>query len=270
MIELFDRDKKEVNRKSSKGNQLKWEKNGIWYKADYTGYEGLSEYVISNLLIKSSLKSSEFVVYEQEQIKYGSQIYGGVASQDFLFKGEQLITLERLFQNTYGVGLNRIIYSTEDHEERLKLIVSKTEEITGIKDFGSYMTKLLTIDAIFLNEDRHTHNIGVIVDSKGEYRLCPIFDQGAGLLSDTTMDYPMTGDIFELMGKAKPKTFCQDFDEQLEIAEKLYGESIKFSFTRLDVEEILCHVVGYEKAVVDRVRDILFEQMRKYIYLFKE
>jgi len=87
MIELFDRDKKEVNRKSSKGNQLKWEKNGIWYKADYTGYEGLSEYVISNLLIKSSLKSSEFVVYEQEQIKYGSQIYGGVASQDFLFKG---------------------------------------------------------------------------------------------------------------------------------------------------------------------------------------
>ena len=25
---------------SSKGNQLKWENAGIWYKADYTGYEG--------------------------------------------------------------------------------------------------------------------------------------------------------------------------------------------------------------------------------------
>ncbi len=75
MIELFDRDKKEANRKSSKGNQLKWERDGVWYKADYMGYEGLSEYVISHLMKKSSLKSDEFVVYAQEQIKYGSQIY---------------------------------------------------------------------------------------------------------------------------------------------------------------------------------------------------
>lgn len=35
-------------RQSSKGNQLKWENKGVWYKADYTGYEGLSEYLIWN------------------------------------------------------------------------------------------------------------------------------------------------------------------------------------------------------------------------------
>ena len=50
MIELLEADRKEFNRQSSKGNQLKWEKNGFWYKADRTGYEGLSEYVISHLL----------------------------------------------------------------------------------------------------------------------------------------------------------------------------------------------------------------------------
>ncbi|MCR5343044.1 MAG: hypothetical protein K6E70_06760 [Butyrivibrio sp.] len=49
MIELFEKDKKEFNRKSSKGNQLKWETNNTWYKADYTGYEGLTEYVVSHL-----------------------------------------------------------------------------------------------------------------------------------------------------------------------------------------------------------------------------
>ena len=47
MVELFEDNVKLFDRHSSKGNQLKWEKDGIWYKADYTGYEGFAEYVIS-------------------------------------------------------------------------------------------------------------------------------------------------------------------------------------------------------------------------------
>lgn len=43
---------------SSKGNQLKWERQGIWYKADYTGYEGLSEYMVSELLMNFWKKNS--------------------------------------------------------------------------------------------------------------------------------------------------------------------------------------------------------------------
>lgn len=42
MIELFEREIVDDSRQSSKGNQLKWENNGIWYKADYAGYEGLA------------------------------------------------------------------------------------------------------------------------------------------------------------------------------------------------------------------------------------
>lgn len=45
MIELFEKDIKTSDRKSSKGNQLKFERDDIWYKADNTGYEGLSECV---------------------------------------------------------------------------------------------------------------------------------------------------------------------------------------------------------------------------------
>ena len=269
MIELFDSDKRDINRKSSKGNQLKWEKNGVWYKADYTGYEGLSEYVISHLLEKSSLKADEYVVYEQEEIRYGSVKYMGASSKNFLKAGEQLITLERLFLNIYGVGLNKMIYSTNDHTERLKLIVSKVQDITGLSGFGIYMSKLMTIDAFFLNEDRHTHNIAVILRNDGKYDFCPIFDQGAGLLSDITMDYPLSGDVFDLMLKVKPKTFCQDFDEQLDIAEKLYGKELQFGFTKKDVDDILDSSIGYETAVVERVREIIYQQMHKYSYLFR-
>ena len=42
MIELFERDMKTAEYKSSKGNQLKWINGSEWYKADYTGYEGLA------------------------------------------------------------------------------------------------------------------------------------------------------------------------------------------------------------------------------------
>ena len=68
MIELFEQDRKEENRQSSKGNQLKFERDGIWYKTDYLGYEGLAEYVVSKLLGYSTLKPSEYVDYELEQI----------------------------------------------------------------------------------------------------------------------------------------------------------------------------------------------------------
>ena len=66
MVTLFEQDIKTNDRQSSKGNQLKWENDGIWYKADYAGYEGLAEYMISNLLQKSSLLPEEYAVYQTE------------------------------------------------------------------------------------------------------------------------------------------------------------------------------------------------------------
>ena len=45
MVQLFEQDIKTNDRQSSKGNQLKWCRNNVWYKADYMGYEGLVEYV---------------------------------------------------------------------------------------------------------------------------------------------------------------------------------------------------------------------------------
>ena len=41
------------NMQSSKGNQLKGCLDGRWYKADYLGYEGLAEYMVSGRLWNS-------------------------------------------------------------------------------------------------------------------------------------------------------------------------------------------------------------------------
>lgn len=270
MIELFEQSVKMPARQSSKGNQLKWENDGIWYKADYTGYEGLAEYMVSHLLRHSSLESAQYVLYEPEQIQYKRQIYQGVRSPSFLKGDWQIVTLERLFQSAYGESLNRAIWHIKDAEDRLCFLVEQVERMTGLKEFGKYMNQLFTVDALFLNEDRHTDNIAVLMDGEGKFSYCPVFDNGGALLSDTTMDYPLTEDVLVLMGEAKAKTISTDFDEQLDISEKLYGRNLRFDFTKKEVEELLKAATGYEGKICSRVETILYQQMGKYRYLWKQ
>ena len=92
MVELFEQNIRTNTRQSSKGNQLKWENESIWYKADYTGYEGLAEYVISHLLKYTNLNEDEYVLYEPEQIKYKRQIYNGVRSRSFIDEESKSLT----------------------------------------------------------------------------------------------------------------------------------------------------------------------------------
>ncbi len=275
MVRLFEQDIRTIGRQSSKGNQLKWENNGTWYKADYTGYEGLSEYVISLLLCDSSLNKQEFVVYRPVEISYRSTIYKGAESRNFLHDDWQIITLEHLFRSFFNESLYDAVFKIRDHTERLRFIVSQVERITGLHEFGKYMNKILTIDAFFLNEDRHTHNIAVLMNGKGKFDYCPVFDNGAGLLADITMDYPLNGDIYRMMNEVRSKTFSEDFPEQLEISEKLYGNNITFSFSRQKVDDLLgfsqenADVMIYPAEIRERVRKIIYEQIRKYQYLFR-
>ena len=268
MIKLFEQNIRTNDRQSSKGNQLKWENEGIWYKADYTGYEGLAEYMISHLLKKSTLTENEFVCYNLEKIKYGTVIYNGVKSKNFLSEDWQIITLERLFRNFFGESLYKSLYRIPEHKERLQFLVQQVERMTGLRNFGIYINKLLTIDAFFLNEDRHTHNIAVLMNGKGDYAYCPIFDNGAGLLSDTTMDYPLSGDVYALMDSVQSKTICGEFDEQLDISEALYKTNLKFQYTKKDVTELRADAEDYSDESRNRVEMIIFAQMRKYTYLF--
>lgn len=268
MIKLCEQDIEQNNRQSSKGNQLKWLQGNMWYKADYTGYEGMAEYAVSNLLKYSSFNAEEYINYNTEEIQYENVKYLGCSSINFLKEGWQLITLERLFQNYYGKSLYRSIYMIDSVKERVRFLVEQIIRITGLKDFGVYISKLLTIDAFFLNEDRHTHNIAVLMDEEGTYHYCPVFDNGAGLLSDTTMDYPMHVELQKLIGNAASKTFCKDFDEQLDAAEQMYGRHIKFHFREADIRILLECEKHYPVEVKERVMSIIREQSRKYQYLF--
>lgn len=269
MVELFEQNIRTNTLQSSKGNQLKWENEGTWYKADYTGYEGLAEYVISHLLKYTNLNEDEYVLYELEQIKYKRQIYNGVRSRTFIDGDWQIITLERLFKNVYNESLTSVLWHMSDVKERLEFLVNSIKNITGLNNWGEYICRLFTIDAFFLNEDRHMHNIAVLMNGKGDYKYCPVFDNGAGLLSDTTMDYPMEQDIYQMISEVKSKSVSQNFDEQLDVAENLYGQNLQFLFTKKNVSDIVNNADMYPPEERKRVELIIYSQMNKYKYLFR-
>lgn len=164
-----------------------------------------------------------------------------------------------------------MLWKIPEVEDRLLFLAEQVERMTGLENFGCYLNKLLTIDAIFLNEDRHMHNIAVMMNGKGAFSYCPVFDNGGALLSDTTMDYPLGQDELLLMKEVQAKTVSTNFDEQLDASEHLYGRNLKFSFTKKDVEKLLSQpdVQLYDIKIRARVVNILYQQIDKYMYLFR-
>ena len=258
----------ELARHSSKGNQLKWKYENNWYKADHMGYEGLSEVIVSQFLSYSNV--IDYVKYTPAQIKYREENYRGCKSKNFLNDGEELVTVEHLFRQYTGKSLSGEMGRISDVKDRIMYATENVAELTGLTDFGKYMSILLALDSFFLNEDRHTNNIAVIYRPEEEiYRFSPIFDNGLALFSDTATDFGMEKTLEDCMKRIEAKPFDRNFDKQLDAIEELYGQNIHFSFGKKEVEQILQRCSDYYPVeILERVREILYYQMRKYKYMF--
>lgn len=255
---------------TSKGDQRKWKIDNIWYKADYMGYEGLAEVLISALLEKSTV-IYPFVSYQPIQIEYKKEYLQGCLSTNFLSEDEILIPLEKLYRQYTGESLAVSLTQFTEISERIKFLVDEVQRITRIQDFGPYLTTILEIDAFFLNEDRHTNNLAVLYNEKTQkYSLSPIFDQGLCLLADTRQDYPLELQIDDCMQKIEAKPFDTDFDLQIDEAEKLYGVQLHFNFNMKDIKKELEKVEQfYPREIRRRVEELIRIQMRKYQYLMR-
>ena len=89
------------------------------------------------------------------------------------------------------------------------------------------------------------------------------------MLADTTVDYPLEKDVIDLSGTVEAKTFSRSFEEQLDIAEQLYGDTIQFQYGEREIREFLGQDQVYAEDVKKRVYTVLMQQRRKYQYLFK-
>lgn len=255
---------------SSKGNQLKVRDGQYWYKADYMGYEGLSEYIVSHLLEYSNLK--KFIRYDLIKIQCGERQYNGCRSVHFLENEENLITLEHLYRQYTGRGLSQRLAQIVEVKDRVKWLAETVQNITGLARFGQYLTAMLELDAFFFNEDRHTNNIAVIYNkNKRKYRMCEFFDHGLSLFADTMMDFPMERSVEDCMESIESKPFARTFNEQMDAAEELYGQQLFFTFQAKEALKLLEQGKElYPEEICARVEKVLRYQIRKYGYFFSK
>lgn len=232
---------------SSLGVESKYYKDGYWYKQDISGYEGLAEEVCSMVLRHSNVE--KYIEYEACMINGRS----GCRSRNFLKEGESIVTFKRLYEIACGGDLTDRVYTIRDVKERIQFVTDFVKEYVGI-DCTGYLRDILSFDMLVLNTDRHFHNLALIRSDSG-YQECPIFDNGASLLSNYGM-FPPGEELEEQISCASAKPFSGSFEQQAVVL----GTGI-----RLDYDAIYEEM---EKVQHVRLKKVLKYQLKCYRSFF--
>jgi len=253
---------------SSKGNQEKWYESATdnWFKLDQFGYEALAETLISILLERSNIETDTpftFVRYRMEKINVRGRERNGCASKNFLKAGQSLITINRLLSSHLGIPLKQKMLKLPSDKRRIAYLAEATTEYTGLIEFHRYLTLLFEIDALFCNDDRHLNNIAVIEQSK-KYDYCPIFDNGAGVLSNTHI-YQMDISPKALIATIQARPFDMTFTRQMNSARSLFGEQLVMpKLSSGEIRDALQPLLAY---YAERDRGIITDRVTECILL---
>ena len=253
---------------SSKGNQEKWydRDSDSWYKLDQFGYEALAETVISDLLEKSNIETDTpftFVRYHMEKLNVRDRERNGCVSRNFIKPGQSLITVNRLLTNHLGIPLQQKLARLPSDKKRIAYLAELTTEYTGLTEFSHYLTLLFEVDALFCNDDRHLNNIAVI-EQADSYAYCPIFDNGAGLLSNTQISQ-MDITPRALIKALTARPFNTTFTRQMNSARDLYGKQLVIpKLSAAEIQDALQWLLSY---YADRDRDIIADRVTECILL---
>lgn len=271
MVELYSNDV--VAATSSKGDQEKWYAalSATWYKLDSGAFEAMAETVASAIMLHSNIESElgyEVVEYRIETVTVHRRKHIACASKNFLQPDEEIVTLARLLKAELGDDYQRIFRSRKSVEKRLKTLVDAVADITGLDDFGRYLTLLFEMDALILNEDRHLNNIAVLYGPSG-YKYCPLFDNGAGFMLDQAL-YPFDVETSGLISLPKAKPFRCAFSTQVRAARNLYGCQLRIDYAPeqlLNVIEdsVQAYPKPFQPLLRDRVYDVVTHQRKRLV-----
>ncbi len=247
---------------SSKGNQEKWCENGIWYKLDLFGYEALAEVFCSYLLSKWEIPFPT-VSYRMQTMTVDGRIRTGCSSADFLTPGQSVITAAQLLRRYIGSDYRAVMAGLPSDKQRIYWLADTVCQITGLDDFGVYLTLLFEIDTLFANDDRHLNNIAVLRTDDGRFDYCPIFDLGATLLSNTQVcRYDIAPRA--LLSSLRAAPFSMNFTRMLHTAQSLYGAHLHICRADIDaaLQTLLPELAAYYPArdrgdICDRVSCVM-------------
>lgn len=214
----------------------KLEESNQYYKSDFFGGEAVAEVLITEFL----KASNEFKNYVHYELGWGGNT---CLSKDFKRKGDKFITFRDIILRL-GVPPKEWISSVErlDSKGRYKNVKNVYKQL-GFKDdeIDEYFSRMLTLDKIFLNVDRHLTNFGVIYNLRSKsYRIPPIFDQGMSLGVGVVMNLKTKGEFVKSLrsNNAKVQPFSRGVNENASVVKEYkYNFDVK-KFVKIHNKEI--------------------------------
>ena len=214
---------------TSEGTQVKYKKDGYWYKKDNRGNEGRAEYLVSKFMQFTTLQENEFISYEEGTINGKS----GCRSKNFLDEEEELVTFYRLYYNEVGKDLSKVIANMNTMEERIEYVIRFIDQSCGL-NIHAYLSKVLTLDMICLNEDRHLNNLALIMRGNDFYPA-PIFDNGVSLLT-ANQSVNWNFSIEENVKRVIARPFCGSHEKMVKYLESGFSIDVKSALSWLETE----------------------------------
>lgn len=216
---------------TSDGTQMKYFSDGYWYKTNNEGEEDIVEYLVSKLLTFTDMPKDEYVVYERGLVN-GKR---ACRSKTFINPDETFVTLDRMHVNITGQRLHEAIRLMKGIEESAKYVLDFFKNVINV-DLSKYFSRVFTTDYITLNEDRHFHNLGVIMSMDGKYRPAPIFDNGKSLLNaNPSMKYKLP--IAENVKRVVARPFSGSHKRTFEYFGKGFNLDIEATLAWLETQE---------------------------------
>ena len=225
------------------GVQDKFLFNNSYYKIDKTGSEGITEELSSLILSCSTLKPEEYIIYENGFVNS----LHSCKSENFLKNSEKFIDFNTLHLTVYDERLDWHL-RRNTMQEKIEYTINFLKESTGL-DVTDYLRKNITLDYIIKNTDRHFSNLGIIVCDNETFKTAPIFDNGAGLMSNMSIMY--TKSIEENLDELKAKPFSDNINNMYEYFGPGFQVDFKHVLEILDKKYNLQKgMYGYEQVLI--------------------
>lgn len=200
-----------LNQTTSKGNQRKFELNGYFYKIDYLGYESIAEFLVSEL--ESCIADFDFVSYKLENVNCAGEYLPACVSRSFNDGTFNEITLYAIIKDAVKSG-NESQGFMNKYQGRVLVdhVIHLVEKMTKLTAVQEYFGRIIYLDALTLNNDRHLNNISFKLFHDDSWDYMPVYDNGGALLSDETI-YPISE---KPTAPVKSKPFSTSFKKQVE------------------------------------------------------
>lgn len=241
---------------TSMGSQEKWVIRDKFYKIDpIHGFDSIAEATVSEF--ESYIEDLSFVDYFLDFPKTINDRKRRVCySYNCVPEGYTEITLYKIITNSVNNQNNIKKYVGKD------FVLKCAELVEGAISFNpmEYFSKIIYLDSLTLNEDRHLNNISFLVNKEGVGKGIPILDNGRALLSDED-SYPLSSNITSLIRRVKSKPFSTSFKKQVGYFKddfpplridyeplliklnEVYSSAIKYTFGDLESSRILRRMI---------------------------